>query len=98
MMNVRDEAEAIFHGKTDQEQMSIFSLLARRVLSQRKNEPLPVFDEQDRTVGYLVPGDSSAAWDAVVNNRIDVDEIRHRIDHPGEQLELDEFIARLKSP
>ena len=79
------------------EKEALFGRLAREVVSQRGKSPVAVYDESDRTVAYLFPGDDSSAWPLPSESPARLAELRRRIDTPGETVPFDDFIDRLQT-
>lgn len=93
MATLAPEIRAWMSARTAAEKHAILGALASEYLSKKETKPMVVQDQNSDTLGYIVPGNSSASW-PVTPERLA--ELRRRVNTPGESMSVDEFIDRLK--
>jgi hypothetical protein len=94
MTGLAPEIRAWMSDRTPAEKHAILGALASEYLSARETKPMVVQNQNADTVGYIVPGNSSASWPVTPERAA---ELRRRAVRPSEDsLTVEEFLKELK--
>ena len=83
--------------RTADERNELFGFLAKDVLKDPTRPPFPIRDESNRTLGYLVRGETSEGWLTCLNVPETANEIKRRLANPGNDLTVEEFMVRARA-